>query len=184
MPYLSAPGGGGDSVEVDSLTITAAISTGFGAGGGGSNNPMQGWHIERHPSDPGDPFVDISFKPDPQNCNEARFLLGQAKQKQTEFNTLKNVFDNDHADIAQKIAEKTIGLGALLGIGASMAVIWNKVKEVRAAIMAELGMAGSAAVAIGALSVGIVLYIDRDRWDAVVAQAQADKDRLCGSGSA
>ncbi|WP_457825599.1 hypothetical protein, partial [Staphylococcus aureus] len=84
---------------------------------------------------------------------------------------LKNVFDNDHADIAQKIAEKTIGLGALLGIGASMAVIWNKVKEVRAAIMAELGMAGSAAVAIGALSVGIVLYIDRDRWDAVVAQA-------------
>lgn len=65
-----------------------------------------------------------------------------------------------------------------------MAAVWNKVKEVRAVIMAELGMAGSAAVAIGALSVGIVLYIDRDRWDAVVAQAQADKDRLCGAGSA
>ncbi|WP_143324227.1 hypothetical protein [Caulobacter sp. X] len=81
MPYFSAPGGGGDSVEVDSLTITAAISTGFGAGGGGSNNPMQGWHIERHPSDPGEPFVDISFKPDRQKLQRSALLAWSGKAK-------------------------------------------------------------------------------------------------------
>lgn len=185
MPYLSSPGGGSDSVEVDSVTVTAAVTTGFGGGGGsGGHDPMQGWHIEREPTNPEEPFVDIAFKPEPQNCNEARFLLGQATGKRNEFNTLKNIFANEHLDIAQKIAEKTAGLAALLGIGASMAAIWNKTLEVRAVIMAELGMAGSAALSIGALSVGIVLYIDRDRWDLVVAQAQADKDRLCGPGTA
>lgn len=184
MPYLSVPGGGSDSVEVDSVIITAAVTTGFGGGGGGVGNPMGGWHIVREPANPDEPFIDIEFKPEPQNCNEARFLLGQATGKRNEFNTLKAIFDNDHVELATKIAEKTAGLAALLGIGASMAAIWNKTKEIRTVIMAELGLAGAAATTIGALSVGIVLYIDRDRWDLVVAQAQADKDRLCGPGSA
>jgi hypothetical protein len=183
MPYLSAPGGSSDSVEVDSITVTAAITVGFGGGGAGGGNPMGGWHAVREPANPDEPFVDIAFKPEPQNCADARFLLSQATGKLNEYNTLKNIFANDHADVAVKIAAGTAGVAATLGIGASMIQVWNTAKALAASIAAEIGAAGSTALAIGTLSVGIVLYIDRDRWDAVVAAAQADRDRLCGTGT-
>lgn len=35
MPYLQASGGSSGSVEVDSITVTAAITAGFGGGAGG-----------------------------------------------------------------------------------------------------------------------------------------------------
>lgn len=63
MPYLSAPGGSSDSVEVDSITVTAAITAGFGGGGAGGGNPMGGWHATREPSSEEPLFIDISLSP-------------------------------------------------------------------------------------------------------------------------
>jgi hypothetical protein len=124
------------------------------------------------------------LKPDPQNCADARYLLGQATGKRNEYNALKNTFANDHVDFALKMAAATAGVGAALGIGASMLQVYNTAKAIATTVLADVAAAGGALLGIGTLTVGIVIYIDRDRWDAVVAEAQADKDRLCGTGAA
>lgn len=184
MPFLSAPGGSPDSVEVDSITVTAAISAGFGGGGGGGvGNPMGGWHITREMDDGDGSFIDIAFKPEPQNCAEARYLLGQAIGRRNEYDTLKNIFANEHLDFALKLSAATAGVGAALGVGSSMLQVWNAAVTAANTARAAVTAAGGAVIGIGLASVYAVIYIDRDRWDAVVAEAQADKDRLCGTGS-
>lgn len=182
MPFLCAPGGSSDSVEVSSVTVFAAINAGFGGGGAGAGSPSGGWEIRRDDDDNEPLFIDIEYRPEPTNCADARYLLGQAQQKLNEYNGLKNVFANEHVEAGLQIAAATAGVAASLGLGASILEVYNWAKGAAASVRAAIVSAGGAALGIGTLSVYIVLYIDRDRWESVVAEATADKNRLCGSG--
>lgn len=183
MPYLQAPGGSSDSVEVESITVTAAITAGFGGGGGAGGGGQYGeWHVRRDPPAGEPEFIDVSFKPTPQNCADARFLLGQATGKLNEYNALKNTFANDHVDFAIKLGAAVAGIAATLGVGASMIEVWNAAFAAAERARAAAAAAGGVVLAIGLAAVYAVIYIDRDRWEAVVADAKADRDRLCGPG--
>ncbi len=182
LPHLSAPGGSPDSVKVDPITVYAAISSGFGGGGAGAGDPPGGWDIEREDDDEEPLFIDIEYRPTPTNCADARYIFGQAQQKLNEYNEFKNVFANEHVEAGVKIAAATAGVAASLGLGASILQIYNHAAAAAAGVRAAIISAGGAALGIGTIAVYIVLYIDRDRWESVVAEAKADKDRLCGPG--
>lgn len=183
MPYLQAPGGSSDSVEVDSITVTAAITAGFGGGGGAGGGGQYGeWHAKREQPTGEPEFIDVAFKPTPQNCADARFLLGEATQKLNEYNALKNTFANEHVEFAGKLAAAVVGIAGMLGVGAGMIEVWNAAFAAAERARSAAAAAGGPVLAIGLAAVYAVIYIDRDRWDAVVNDAKADRDRLCGSG--
>ncbi len=180
MPTMQTPNN--DSVEVSPVYVSYALNAGMTGGGAGGGGGLGGQHNERDPGNDNEvDFIEVSYRPTPRNCADANFLLDQATRKKAEYDTMKNIFANDHADFVLKLTPILAGVAAALGLGAGPQVLWNKVMEVANAAKLALEAEAGVVIGIGTAAVITVIYIDRDRWDIAVQQAQADQARLCGS---